>query len=127
MKIIQNLLISAIIRFSKPKKLNDLSKFEVDVLRWDRMNSIFFPVILYEVGNLQVYHFQTIEDKEYKRPYKEVFWRDKETTAAYGPFSTIHEATHHYISIQQLKKDNKAKKKIVLVDFKNRKKLGYFS
>ena len=81
------------------------------------------PVMLFELGALQVYHFQTEEEIQAQKKYTEVYWRDKNSTETVGPFPTIHEAvTHWKWRISQLAEN--AAENVVYVDFYKRKRIS---
>lgn len=93
---------------------------------WGDMTSRLYPVLLFELGNLQVYHFQTKADRAVDKPYKEVHWRDKNTHQSFGPFGSVYQAVSHYTFIEEERKVQDFKTKVISVDFQNKKKLGYY-
>lgn len=82
-------------------------------------------VLIYEIGRLQVYHFQSAEEIARGDAPKQVYWQDKESRHTYGPFSTIYEATKHYRwTVMSQKVDSTGSVgNIVYVDFAKKKRI----
>jgi hypothetical protein len=81
---------------------------------------IYFPVLLVDIGELQVYHFQTEEEYRSKKPFSECFWRVKSGTEAHGPFNTVFEACNHYKWVLECRK---LKNNVIRVDFRNKRRV----
>lgn len=82
-------------------------------------------IILLDLGNLQVYAMQTAEDYANKS-YKEIYWKHKQTGQHFGPFESIYEATMHFKQQEELRLDEKKARKVIGVDFKMKKRIGYY-
>lgn len=82
-------------------------------------------VLLFQLGSLQVYHFQTPEEITRNDPYKDVYWQDVSTRRTYGPFKSINEAMIHYTwLIATQKTDAKGSiGNVIYMDFKNKKRV----
>jgi hypothetical protein len=87
------------------------------------MNNILKPVLVFELGHLQVFHYQT--DDEWRRgtPPGAMYWKIKSSPTVHGPFPTAYHAVNHYSSTLKPSgpptTDN-----VIHVDFVNKKRLG---
>ncbi len=54
------------------------------------------PILLFQLGNLQVYHYQTAEEIARGDGPKKVYWQDVASRHTYGPFDSINKAMSHY-------------------------------
>ena len=86
------------------------------------MPETHFPVMIMELGELQVYGFLTQREFDAKMSPKEIFWRYKNTEEAYGPFMSMYQATQHYSWIAEQKKIHKNANKLIEVDFIKKKR-----
>lgn len=104
---------------SKPK--NEISVQSAEIQK--RINQLtHFPVILLELGGIQVYHFQTQDEFNSKRPYTEVFWRELGGDKAFGPFNSVFQACQHSNWYKYQEKASKDNSKIIQVDFKGKRR-----
>ena len=95
----------------------------VNSMKWRLMESNKKPILLFEIGILQVYHFQTQEDYEANKKYTEVYWRHKVTLYTYGPFPTIDAAvTHHEYTMSKMNVEDA--KNVVYVNFQTKKRIA---
>lgn len=84
------------------------------------------PVIVYELGNFQVFCYQTLEDWTTQVQPKEYYWKKKGEYIANGPFKTIYDATNHFSSNLTLVHDKTKlsyKDNLIQVDFKAKKRI----
>lgn len=81
------------------------------------------PVILTELGELQLYHFPTPEEVANGSPPRKVYWQNTKTKQSFGPFSGVYEAMRHYSLITQVKKAA-SKNNLIKVDFKSKKRVN---
>jgi len=80
------------------------------------------PIILLELGGIQLYHFQTLEEFNSKKPYTEVFWRELGGDKAFGPFQSLFQACQHSTWYKSQEKINKDLDKVIQVDFKAKRR-----
>jgi hypothetical protein len=80
-------------------------------------------ILIFELGTLQVFHYQTPEEVEFNQPYKDIYWQDRVTKQTYGPFPNIYEATRHHAYIKMVEKGDKQTAKVIRIDFKTKKRL----
>ena len=111
-----------IMTFQTPKK----TEGSPQAYDWARLGQDLVAILLFEIGNLQVYHFQTRADKRRGKAYTEVYWRDKNTLQSFGPFSSVYSAVTHYQFLEEERKAKDFKTKVISVDFRSKKKLGYY-
>lgn len=79
--------------------------------------------LIFELGSLQVFHYQTPEEIQYNVPYKDVYWQDKVQKMVYGPFLNVYQAVNHHVWIKTNEKGDKNTAKIIRMDFKTKKRL----
>lgn len=92
------------------------------------MNTIFAPVLLFEIGRLQVFHYPNPMNGELNMSPKEVFWQSHGSPNVYGPFPSIYETMKHYAwLILTQKNPPKAEGKVIYVDFKSKKRVTFDS
>lgn len=79
-------------------------------------------ILVFELGHLQVYHYQDMNSWMRKDPITEVYWLKKGENRQHGPFPNAYEAVNHYTTYIAEEvipiPDN-----IIQVDFKNKKKI----
>lgn len=85
------------------------------------------PVLLLEVGRLQVFGYQTVADWTNRLVPEQVFWKHANDPAVYGPFASIYQAGRHHVEF--LAKDIALQKlevpaNIIVIDFKTKKRLN---
>lgn len=82
------------------------------------------PILLLNLGPLQVYHYLTPEEVLQKtNPYK-IFWQDTQAMKAFGPFLTIADAMTHYTTIMSAGKLTPAvPDNLIYVDFKAKRRI----
>lgn len=83
------------------------------------------PSLVFELGRLQVYSFQTKEDLEAKVDSDTFCWTDKNSGHSYGPFKTLHATMEHYTWTVSNQKPEKDKGSVTYVDFRNKKRIDY--
>lgn len=80
------------------------------------------PILLFELGALQVYHFQTEEQIAAEKKYTDVYWRDKNSQQTVGPFPTIYDAVAHWTwHLSQLSEN--AAENVIHVDFYGKRRI----
>ncbi len=93
-------------------------------MRTQKMNNDGkLAILVFELGNLQVYHYQTLTEWNSKVPPLEYFWHKKNETKSFGPFMTVYAAVNdysRYIATPQ----QELPKNIIQVDFKTKKRLN---
>jgi len=82
-----------------------------------------FPVILLELGGIQIYHFQTKEEFNSNKPYTDVYWRELGGKEAYGPFQSLFQACQHSNWVKKQQKIDKESAKLIKVDFRSKKRI----
>lgn len=83
------------------------------------------PIMLFQLGNLQVYHFQSPEEIARQDAPKQVFWQDVASRHTYGPFDTIHHAMNHYTWLIAMQKTDARGSvgNVVYIDFIKKKRV----
>lgn len=83
------------------------------------------PVLLFELGNLQVFCYQTAEQISRGDWPTNVYWQDKASRHTYGPFESINKAVSHYTWIISSQKTNARGSigNVVYFDFKMKKRI----
>ncbi len=96
----------------------------------NNLNQPKISALIFELGSLQVYHLQTMEEKAANADlYKEIYWRDAGSPQGYGPFVSIWAAMNHYVWIINTCKGDKpvgkpkAGNEVIRVDFINKKRV----
>lgn len=91
---------------------------------------VFKPVLLFQIGTVQVFCYQTESDMLWGRPPEEVYWQDTASKNSFGPFNSISAAMTHYtsqvaagvglsvVSSSPTKSDN-----VIYVDFRQKKRV----
>lgn len=85
------------------------------------------PVLIFELGQLQVYSFQTIKQIEEKAPHTKVYWQTKASANTYGPFPSVYDAMKHYtwILASQGNTEDKTIAPVIYVDFNRKARIDY--
>jgi hypothetical protein len=88
------------------------------------------PSLIFELGTLQVFHYQTREEFILNTGYREVYWQDKVSMHTYGPFETIYAAMTHYTTLVASQKKGLEVigvpvADVVYVDFRNKRRIIY--
>ncbi len=84
------------------------------------------PVLLLELGDLQVFTYQTIDQIQMKETPTIVFWQHRSLGIAHGPFPTVYDAMKHYtnrVDLQEPKEISIAP--IIYVDFHKKSRIEY--
>ncbi len=79
--------------------------------------------MLFTLGSLQVFHWQTPVEVQLNSPAKEIYWRDSRTGYTYGPFPTINESLSHYKWLISTQKSQSGKGQVIYVDFVLKKRV----
>ncbi len=88
--------------------------------------SILRPVLIVEVGSLQVFGYQSKEQIDAKAPIETVYWQDVRARVVHGPFPNITEAMTHYAwSSEQQKASDKGLGQVIYVNFRDKKRVVY--
>lgn len=86
-------------------------------------------VLLFELGTLQVFHYQTLQERDAnKEPYI-IHWQDTQLKRLSPQFNTIWEAMADYTKYTRELREAKAvdappKLNVIFVDFKTRKRMA---
>jgi hypothetical protein len=88
------------------------------------------PSLIFELGNLQVFHYQTQEEFMFNTGYKEVYWQDKASKNTYGPFKSVYDCMTHYTTTGASHKKGfevlgVPVGTVIYIDFKNKKRIVY--
>jgi hypothetical protein len=90
------------------------------------MNKDTMAILVFELGNLQVFHYPTMQEwASHTVPIK-VYWQRKDDTSkAWGPFDSIYAAVSHYDKILALEKsfNTVTTENLIYVDFKAKKRI----
>jgi len=87
------------------------------------------PVLLFELGYIQVFTLLSANDIAINKEYNEVYWQDKISRYSYGPFKSIYDCMTHYTTVianqkvQIIGKQQNAQ--VIYVDFHNRRRIQY--
>lgn len=117
----RKLILWVFLRFRSVKF--DKSTENVAPWKFKTMTEEKRAVLIFELGSLQVYHYQTPEETAANKPYSSVYWQDRDTKQVYGPFPSVYEAMSHYTWNKSVEKGNQNTGKVIRVDFKTKKKL----
>lgn len=85
---------------------------------------ILKATLLFELGSMQAYHYQTEEEASLNKHPTSVYWSDRTMMLSRGPFSAIHLAMEDYTAIVSLRKADRAPDNLIRVDFKTRKRIN---
>lgn len=85
-------------------------------------NIIYTPVIILEIGSLQVYSFQTQQDVVLGVKPIDFYWTDRRYSNRVGPFPSLNEAVSNYNS--QYKSLGSNSNNVIIVDFKAKKRIS---
>lgn len=82
------------------------------------------PILLFELGHLQVFHYQTIDEWAANRPIEQVYWQKRGENIVYGPFETMYLAVQDYSAYIEANKEGAPKlpDNVIQVDFKTKKR-----
>ncbi len=81
------------------------------------------PILLFELGSRQVFHFPSPEELTRNLMPSEIYWQDTNTRRTYGPFPSLMVTMTHFTYVSaQLKAGPNAKGNVISVDFKNKKR-----
>lgn len=90
------------------------------------MPPIFGPVLIFELGKLQVYHYPNPFNGELNMAPKEIFWQSVGSPNVYGPFPSIYETMKHYTWLLFTQENPpKEEGKVIYVDFKGKKRVHF--
>jgi hypothetical protein len=86
------------------------------------------PALIFELGNLQVFHYQTQEEFIFNTGYNEVYWQDKISKNTYGPFKSVYDCmTHYTTTVASQKKGLEiigvSTGDVIYMDFRNKKRI----
>lgn len=84
------------------------------------------PILIFELGDFQVCSLQTQEEIDTGAPYQLIYWRQKYTGHAHGPFSSIYECMSHYTWARstQDNKDDTTLAPVIYYDFIKRQRIN---
>jgi len=78
-------------------------------------------IIVFELGHLEVFCYQTIEEWSQGKPAEAVYWQKKGEPQVYGPFASIYQAVNHYSDFIAKNKEP-IPDNLIFVDFKAKKR-----
>lgn len=83
------------------------------------------PILICELGNLQVFHYPSPDQITRGLMPTEVYWQDKASKHTYGPFTSIHAAFSHYTwTVTTQKVDSKGMiGNVIYADFVKKKRI----
>jgi len=83
------------------------------------------PFLLFELGNLQVFHYPTQDQITRGLLPTEVYWQDKSSRHTYGPFPGIHAAMSHYTWVIATQKTGSKGNvgNVIYMNFKTKKRV----
>lgn len=86
------------------------------------------PALIFELGNLQVFHYQTQEEYMMNVGYREVYWQNKVSKHTYGPFPSVYDCMTHYTTIVARQKKGLEilgvpTGDVIYMDFRNKKRI----
>lgn len=83
------------------------------------------PILLFELGNLQVFCYQTMAEWSAGHYPKEIWWNRRGMIGTRGPFQNIYYAVKDYSEYIAAEKEGKTDipDNVVFMDFKNKKRL----
>lgn len=79
-------------------------------------------ILVFELGHLQVFHYQDMESWVKKIQPTELFWHRKGDPISHGPYPSIWDAVQNYSSFIAEEK-NPTPANLIQVDFKTKKKI----
>lgn len=92
--------------------------------------------IVFQLGSLEVFRKRDLTLDISSSELPGFYWLDKHVTKEQGPFPSIHQAMEHYTVVEQQRRSNviplrpivdptvKHEGKLIVVDFKARKRIG---
>lgn len=82
------------------------------------------PVLLFELGNIQVFHYPTHYEKLSNAAPTAVYWQDSVTKTTYGPFMSIYATMNHFTYLTCMyKAANTPGNNVVFMDFRNKRRI----
>lgn len=75
-------------------------------------------ILVFELGHLLVFYYQTMEEYSQKIQPSEIFWQKKGESTVHGPFPTAWHAVDDYSNSLTPLPDN-----VISVDFKAKKRI----
>lgn len=90
------------------------------------MTNPLIPVLIFELGHLQVFHYQTQEEFVKKSAPYIVYWQKKGEANVYGPFDSAWHAVNHYSEIIRaikLASDPNVPDNVIHVDFRTKRRI----
>ena len=82
------------------------------------------PIIIFEIGHLQVFGMQTLEEWTQKILAKDIYWKKKGDVTSRGPFNSIYNAVQDYATyINSEKASSELPNNVIFADFKTKKRL----
>lgn len=84
------------------------------------------PVLIFEIGNLQVFHYPTPEEITFGTAPTAIYWQDKRSKNTYGPFPTIYNAMSHHTWMASVQTGPQGlNANVVYVDFVKKKRIVF--
>lgn len=79
------------------------------------------PIMLFELGHLMVYCYQTLEEWSAGAVPTEVFWQKKDDGTTRGPFASVYVAVNDYSEF--IKPKVQTPDNLIMVDFKTKRRV----
>lgn len=83
------------------------------------------PILLFQINDLQVYHFPTHDEVKYNSMPNKVYWQDVVLKQTFGPFNSLSSAMMHrtYFIATNKHPPEDPPKNVINVDFINKKRV----
>lgn len=81
------------------------------------------PILVFELGHLQVFCYQTVQEWQAGIYPAEFFWQKKGEPRSYGPFVNIYLAVTDYTAQLASKKEETKTDNVIHVDFKAKRRI----
>jgi len=78
-------------------------------------------ILMFELGHLEVFCYQTIEEWSQGKPPESVYWQKKNEPEIHGPFASMYQAVNDYTDFIAKPKEP-VPDNLIFVDFKAKKR-----
>jgi hypothetical protein len=87
------------------------------------MNDEKLAILILELGQLEVFHYQTLSEYSKKIMPTQVYWKLKMNPIIHGPFPDTYRAVGNYTAHLEELKANTAYDNVININFKTKKKV----
>lgn len=88
------------------------------------MNEEKKAILVFELGHLQVFHYQTSTEWFRRIPPSEYYWQKRGDFNSYGPFLSVYDAVNDYTKFIAIKTNiEPLPDNVITVDFKSKKRI----